>query len=143
MANELLKLIPIFRDGDSRLLVWRPTRCATSTTPSRGRPVRLPAPGRSARPDRPDGIWKRYVARSRTPTSTVGELAERSQFFSAADIGFAASKAAQAAFERSLGGEHAPATTGDFVAAIAEARPSVTAVMAREFDEDIDRFARF
>ena len=47
------------------------------------------------------------------------------------------------AFERSLGREHTPATTGEFVAAITDVRPSITAVTAREFDEDIDRFARF
>ena len=67
----------------------------------------------------------------------------RSQYFSAADIEFAARKAAQAAFERSLGAGFAPATTDEFLTAIAEVRPSITAAMAREFDEDIDRFARF
>ena len=89
------------------------------------------------------GIWERYVAGITDADVDLGELAERSQFFSAADIEFAARKAAQAAFERSLRREHTPATTGDFVAAITEVRPSITAAMAREFDEDIDRFARF
>ena len=144
MANELLKLIPTFRDGDSRLLVVA-TNSVRDLDHAFTRPGRfdylLPVgpPDRIARM----GIWERYVAGITDADVDLGELAERSQFFSAADIEFAARKAAQAAFERSLGSEHTPATTGDFVAAIAEVRPSITAAMAREFDEDIDRFARF
>jgi hypothetical protein len=36
----------------------------------------------------------------------------------------------------------APATTDDFLA-IGDVRPSITAAMAREFEEDIEHFARF
>lgn len=144
VANELLKLIPTFRDGESRLLVVA-TNSVRDLDHAFTRPGRfdylLPVgpPDRSAR----TGIWQRYVAGITDAEVDLGELAERSQFFSAADIEFAARKAAQAAFERSLGGSHAPATTADFVAAIAQVRPSITAAMAREFDEDIERFARF
>src|SRR5262245_13135001 len=144
VANELLKLIPTFRDGESRLLVVA-TNSVRDLDHAFTRPGRfdylLPVgpPDRSARM----GIWERYVAGITDAEVDLGGLADRSQFFSAADIEFAARKAAQAAFERSLGGEHAPATTGDFLVAIAEVRPSITAAMAREFDEDIDRFARF
>jgi transitional endoplasmic reticulum ATPase len=144
IANELLKLMPLFREGESRLLV-----CATNSIRELDhaftRPGRfdylLPVgpPDRTAR----EGIWRRYLTQITDAEVDVGELAERSQFFSAADIEFAARKAAQAAFERSLGAGFAPATTHDFVAAIAEVRPSITAAMAREFEEDIERFARF
>jgi SpoVK/Ycf46/Vps4 family AAA+-type ATPase len=144
IANELLKLIPLFREADSRLLV-----CATNSIRELDhaftRPGRfdylLPVgpPDRTARA----GIWRRYVSQITSADVTVDELSERSQFFSAADIEFAARKAAQAAFERSLAGGYAPAATADFLAAIAEVRPSITAAMAREFEEDIDRFARF
>ena len=65
------------------------------------------------------------------------------QFFSAADIEVAAHKGAQAAFECSLASGFAPATTEDFLRAISVVRPSITAPMAREFEEDIERFARF
>jgi transitional endoplasmic reticulum ATPase len=144
IANELLKLMPIFREGESRLLV-----CATNSIRDLDhaftRPGRfdylLPVgpPDRTAR----DGIWRRYLTQITDAEIDVGELAERSQFFSAADIEFAARKAAQAAFERSLNAGFAPATTEDFLRAISEVRPSITASMAREFEEDIERFARF
>jgi SpoVK/Ycf46/Vps4 family AAA+-type ATPase len=144
IANELLKLIPTFRDADSRLLV-----CATNSVRDLDhaftRPGRfdylLPVgpPDKQARV----GIWQRYVGTITQEEVDLDELAERSQFFSAADIEFAARKAAQAAFERSLVGRHSPATTADFVAAIGTVRPSITASMARAFEEDIERFARF
>ncbi len=144
IANELLKLIPAFRDADSRLLV-----CATNSVRELDhaftRPGRfdylLPVgpPDKQAR----IGIWQRYVATITDQDVDLERLASQSQYFSAADIEFAARKAAQAAFERSLGGRHSPATTDDFVAAIGTVRPSISAAMARAFEEDIERFARF
>src|SRR5829696_6407634 len=144
IANELLKLIPTFRDGNSRLLV-----CATNSVRDLDhaftRPGRfdylLPVgpPDKQARV----GIWHRYVATITQDEVDLDQLAERSQYFSAADIEFAARKAAQTAFERSLGGRHSPARTDDFLAAIGTVRPSITASMARAFEEDIERFARF
>ena len=144
IANELLKLIPRFRDGGSRLLV-----CATNsvrdldhafTRPGRfDYLVPVGPPDTTARA----GIWARYTASITDADVDLGELAEQSRFFSAADIEFAAQKAAQAAFERSLQGGGDRATTEDFVAAVREVRPSITNAMARDFDEDIERFARF
>src|SRR5215212_5011521 len=144
IANELLKLIPTFRDADSRLLV-----CATNSVRDLDhaftRPGRfdylLPVgpPDKQARV----GIWQRYVGTITQEHVDVEQLAERSQYFSAADIEFAARKAAQTAFERSLGGRYSPATTEDFVTAIGTVRPSISASMARAFEEDIERFARF
>ena len=109
IANELLKLIPLFREADSRLLV-----CATNSVRELDhaftRPGRfdylLPVgpPDRTARA----GIWRRYVSQITDADVAVDELSERSQFFSAADIEFSARKAAQAAFERSLAGGYAP-----------------------------------
>ena len=96
-------------------------------------------PDRKAR----EGIWRRYVAAITETAVDLEELAERSEHFSAADIEFASRKAAQAAFERSLEGAREPACTGDFVRAIANVRPSITDSMAREFEEDIERYARF
>jgi transitional endoplasmic reticulum ATPase len=143
VANELLKLIPTFREGDSRLLVVA-TNSVRELDHAFTRPGRfdylLPVgpPDRNAR----RGIWQRYADGITDTEVDLDELAERSQFFSAADIEFAARKAAQAAFERSLGGSHAPAITADFLTAITEVRPSITVAMAREFEEDIERFAR-
>jgi MoxR-like ATPase/GNAT superfamily N-acetyltransferase len=144
IANELLKLISRFRNGSSRLLV-----CATNsvrdldhafTRPGRfDYLVPVGPPDATAR----EGIWARYVSAITSEEIDLGELAARSQYFSAADIEFAAQKAAQAAFERSLDGDFQPAATGDFLRAVADMRPSISAAMAREFDEDIERFARF
>jgi hypothetical protein len=144
IANELLKLIPHFRDGGSRLLV-----CATNsvrdldhafTRPGRfDYLVPVGPPDTTARA----GIWARYVSSITDVDIDLDELAARSQYFSAADIEFAAQKAAQAAFERSVDGGFEPATTEDFLEAVSEVRPSISATMAREFDEDIERFARF
>src|SRR5215203_2707840 len=144
VANELLKLIPTFRDADSRLLV-----CATNSV--RDLDHAFTRPGRFdyllpvGPPDKQAriGIWDRYVATITQDEVDLEQLAERSQYFSAADIEFAARKAAQTAFERSLGGRHSPARTDDFLAAIGTVRPSITASMARAFEEDIERFARF
>jgi transitional endoplasmic reticulum ATPase len=144
IANELLKLTPLFREGDSRLLV-----CATNSIHELDsaftRPGRfdylLPVgpPDKKAR----EGIWGRYVASITEAEVDLGMLAERSQYFSAADIEFAARKAAQAAFERSLSTGFTPAGTEDFLTAIGEVRPSISAAMSREFEDDIEHFARF
>jgi transitional endoplasmic reticulum ATPase len=143
IANELLKLIPVFREAESRLLV-----CATNSVRDLDHAFTRPGrfdyllavgpPDRRARA----GIWQRYVSQITDAEVDVEELAERSDYYSAADIEFAARKAAQAAFERSLANGHDPAATADFLAAIAEVRPSISAAMARDFDEDIERFAR-
>jgi transitional endoplasmic reticulum ATPase len=147
IANELLKVIPNFRDGGSRLLV-----CATNsvrdldhafTRPGRfDYLVPVGPPDASAR----RGIWARYVSMISTADDDeidLDELSACSQYFSAADIEFAAQKAAQAAFERSLQGDDTQTTTDDFVRAASEVRPSISNAMARDFDEDIERFARF
>jgi SpoVK/Ycf46/Vps4 family AAA+-type ATPase len=144
IANELLKVIPHFREGDSRLLVVA-TNSVHDLDHAFTRPGRfdylLPVgpPDLEAR----RGIWRRYVSTITEEDIDVRLLAERSQYFSAADIEFAARKAAQIAFERSLAVGFEPAMIDDFLAAIADVRPSITASMAREFEEDIARYARF
>ena len=144
LANELLKLIPAFREPGTRLLV-----CATNSV--RDLDHAFTRPGRFdfllpvGPPDRRArlGIWQRYVGQITRGEIDLDELAERSQYFSAADIEFAARKAAQAAFERTvIEGDDGPATTDDFLSAIAGTRPSITAAMSRDFDEDIERFGR-
>ena len=143
IANELLKLIPLFREADSRLLV-----CATNSVRELDhaftRPGRfdylLPVgpPDRTAR----TGIGRRYVSQITDAEVAVDELSERSQFFSAADIEFprerrhrrrssARSRGVRARSDGPLPGRPSPRSA------------SISAAMAREFDEDIDRFARF
>ncbi|MFD9128558.1 ATP-binding protein [Kitasatospora sp. NPDC059571] len=145
VTNELLKLIPGFREGEERLLV-----CATNSVRSldpaflrHGRfdyliPVGTPdAAARAA-------IWSRY-AHTRADVD-LAALVEGSDLFTPADIEHAARSAAQAAFERDLGtpggGAEAGATTDDYLAAIAQCRPTVTSAMVEQFTADIASHAR-
>jgi hypothetical protein len=138
VTNELLKLIPAFRQHDDRLLV-----CATNSVRSLDsaflRPGRfdyiIPVgpPDSAARA----AIWSRYLG-PMTVSVEIDKLVEASEMFTPADIEFAARKGAQSAFEREIEfrrGE--PAHTDDYLAAIADTRPTLTTDMLAEFDEDI------
>jgi transitional endoplasmic reticulum ATPase len=138
VTNELLKLIPAFRQHDERLLI-----CATNSVRSLDsaflRPGRfdyiIPVgpPDAEARA----AIWKRYLGATAESVG-VAKLVEASEMFTPADIEFAARKGAQSAFEREIEfrrGE--PAHTDDYLAAIADTRPTLTDEMVAEFEEDI------
>ena len=143
VTNELLKLIPTFREHDDRLLV-----CATNSVRSLdtaflrpGRfdyliPIGPPDPAARA------AIWSRYLGRAADAVD-VAALVEASEMFTPADIEYAARKGAQAAFEREVM-HHAgtPTSTQDYLEAIADTRPSLTEQARLEFDQDIERYAR-
>ncbi|MBU2603096.1 MAG: GNAT family N-acetyltransferase [Actinobacteria bacterium] len=144
VTNELLKAIPLFRGQPHRLLV-----CATNSVRSLDgafvRPGRfdylLPVgpPDESARA----AIWGRYVSGITDSNVDIKALVAASSMFTPADIEFAARKGAQAAFERAvLEKSDGRAETGDFLWAISQVRPSLTRSMIREFEEDIEDFAR-
>lgn len=147
VTNELLKIIPAFRDQPGRLLI-----CATNFIRSldsaflrHGRfdyviPIGLP--DGVAR----EAIWQRYI-----PDAVVGDLDLRaivaaSAGYSPADIEFAARKASQAALEKAVFGADGAAivgpSTADYLDAIAETRATVSATATREFEQDIDVLAR-
>nr|WP_308012106.1 ATP-binding protein [Streptomyces acidipaludis] len=143
VTNELLKLIPAFRDGDNRLLI-----CATNSLRTLDaaflRPGRfdyiLPVgpPDDAAR----EAIWRRYLGPS-TESVDLDRLVEASAMFTPADIEFAARKGAQRAFEREVAERSgAPAGTGDYLAAIADTRPTLTEAALAGFHEDIERHLR-
>jgi MoxR-like ATPase/L-amino acid N-acyltransferase YncA len=145
VTNELLKAIPTFRSRDDRLLV-----CATNSVrdldPALLRPGRFdyvlpigpPDPAARAL------LWRRFTQAVTPEPVEVEQLVAETELFTTADIEFAARKAAQAAFERALAsGADSPATAADFLAAVADTRPSLTAAIARSFDEDIELFARY
>lgn len=89
-------------------------------------------------------LWQRFVSALTSEPVRVEELAAATQLFTPADIEFAARKAAQSAFERALAAtKDSPATHEDFEAAVAATRPTLTGAMIRDFDEDIERFARY
>jgi transitional endoplasmic reticulum ATPase len=146
VTNELLKLLPVFREGDQRLLV-----CATNSVRSLDaaflRPGRfdyiIPVgpPDATAR----EAMWNRFLPPAAAHVD-VTALVAASELFTPADIEFAGRKAAQAAFERFVGthrdGAEVVVTTEDYIEAIAKTRPTLTAAMVDAFNADIESFAR-
>lgn len=151
VTNELLKIIPAFRDQPGRLLV-----CATNFIRAldtaflrHGRfdyviPIGLPdVEARTA-------IWQRYIPNTVSADVDLALLVSGSDGFSPADIEFAARKASQAAFEKAAfaaTGAGSPLTvlgpsTADYLDALRETRMTVSAEVAADFLEDIELLAR-
>jgi AAA+ superfamily predicted ATPase/GNAT superfamily N-acetyltransferase len=147
VTNELLKLIPAFRERDTRLLV-------AATNSIRSMDSAFLRPGRfdyliPVGP--PDGaartaLWQRFVGATERLDVDVAALVAATAGFTPADIEHAARVAAQAAFERDVvHGESdavAGASTDDYLVAVSQIRPTVTQQMRAEFAEDIEHFAR-
>ena len=144
VVNELLKGIPLFRSRDDRLLV-----CATNSVrdldPALLRPGRFDYVLPIGPPDEPAraALWERLTGAITAEAVDLPRLVAGSELFTPADIEFAARKAAQTAFERALAdGADSPAGTDDFAAAADAVRPTLTRAMVRDFEEDIERYAR-
>ncbi|MCW4466790.1 bifunctional GNAT family N-acetyltransferase/ATP-binding protein [Glutamicibacter sp. MNS18] len=152
VTNELLKIIPAFREQPGRLLV-----CATNFIRSldsaflrHGRfdyviPIGLPDD--EAR----EAMWQRFIPSAVVADVEVGLLVERTKGFSPADIEFAARSASQRALEQAVyAGAGAPADSGvrkgpvtaDYLEAIAETRMTVSEEAHRQFLEDISSLGR-
>jgi len=144
VTNEMLKLIPPFREQDGRLLI-----CATNSVRAldgaflrHGRfdyviPVGPPDP--AAR----EAIWDRYLTTIPHSQLDMAAIVEESRLFTPADIEFAARRTAQLAFERVLferGDEEV--ATGDIVHAIGQTRRTLTQEIVAEFEQDIRDYAR-
>lgn len=143
VTNELLKLIPAFRDHDRRLLV-----CATNSVRSLDsaflRPGRFDYVIPVGPPDAPArrAIWGRYLGPARDNVD-VEQLVRSSELFTPADIEFAARKGAQVAFEQEvLHRRGVLASTEDYLGAIADTRPTLTAEMLTQFEQDDERHTR-
>ena len=94
-------------------------------------------------PDQPArrAVWQRYLGAAKAGIE-VDRLAVASELFTPADIEFAARKGSQAAFEREMrDGGGRPAVTEDYLTAIGQIRPTLTAGMLAEFDRGKDDFA--
>ncbi|MEJ1090255.1 ATP-binding protein [Microbacterium istanbulense] len=145
VTNELLKIIPAFREQPGRLLI-----CATNFIRSldaaflrHGRfdyviPIGLP--DRQAR----DAIWRRYIPEAAVDID-VPTLVEMTEGFSPADIEFAARKASQSALENAVDSradEPAGPFMDDYTAAIAGTRATVSAEVTADFLEDIETVGR-
>ncbi len=142
LTNELLKVVPAFRQHDQRLLV-----CATNDLraldPAFTRPGRfdyvLPigTPDDAARA----AIWSRYADGE---VVDIEALVARSGSMTPAEIEHAARAASQASFERAVysGDEGDGPTTDDYLRALAVAKPSVTEAVRARFEDDVRDLAR-
>ncbi len=144
VTNEMLKLIPAFRERDGRLLV-----CATNSVRAldaaflrHGRfdyVIPVGPPDAEAR----GAIWDRYLTDVPHDGLDFAAIVSRSEMLTPADIEFAARRAAQVVFERSVAGEpDAVATTEVVLECIATTRPTLTPRMIEEFEGDIEEYAR-
>jgi transitional endoplasmic reticulum ATPase len=144
VTNEMLKLIPPFREQDERLLI-----CATNSVRAldsaflrHGRfdyviPVGPPDPAARA------AIWDRYLAAIPHGELDMAAIVEGSRLFTPADIEFAARRTAQLAFERVLfehGEQHV--ATSDVLHAVDQTRRTLTQELVAEFEQDIQDYAR-
>jgi len=144
VTNEMLKLIPPFREQEERLLI-----CATNSVRAldsaflrHGRfdyVIPVGPPDAAAR----EAIWDRYLAAIPHGELDIAAIVQESRLFTPADIEFAARRTAQLAFERVLfegGGEQV--TTGDVLHAIGQTRRTLTPELVAEFEQDIQDYAR-
>jgi transitional endoplasmic reticulum ATPase len=145
VTNELLKLIPLFREGKGRLLIVATNfiRALDAAFLRHGRfdyviPIGLPDA------DARRSIWSRYIPPQSRDTVDVDLLVRRTEGFSPADIEYAARKGSQRALETAVyqaGSEDGP-TTADYDWAIGETRMTVSKDVAEDFVADIESLAR-
>lgn len=146
VTNELLKIIPAFREQEGRLLV-----CATNFVRAlddallrHGRfdyviPIGLPDD------DARGSIWSRYVPEAARDELDLAAVVTASAGFSPADIEFAARKASQRAFEAAVGGAEGRRrgpSTSEYLDAVRSTRATVSAEQAAQFHQDIEAIAR-
>jgi SpoVK/Ycf46/Vps4 family AAA+-type ATPase len=160
VTNELLKIIPAFREQPGRILV-----CATNFIRSldsaflrHGRfdyviPIGLP--DRQAR----EAMWQRFIPAAVVDDVDIELLVDRTEGFSPADIEYAARSASQRALESAVygmdsdggatGGNPASRTavrkgpsTEDYLDAIRDTRTTVSDEVHQDFLEDIDALGR-
>jgi SpoVK/Ycf46/Vps4 family AAA+-type ATPase len=149
VTNELLKLIPNFREKPGRLLV-----CATNYIRAlddaflrHGRfdyviPIGLPD-GEARR-----SIWSRYIPASALAAIDLNQLVDRTAGFSPADIEYAARKASQRALEQSVfetdvvTKENSTTATHHYLWAIDNTRRTVSDDVIEEFEQDIESIGR-
>jgi transitional endoplasmic reticulum ATPase len=144
VTNEMLKLIPPFREREERLLI-----CATNSIRDldsaflrHGRfdyLIPVGPPDDEAR----RAIWEGYLAAMQHTDFDMGAIVGQSRLFTPADIEFAARRTAQLVFERVMfdhGDEQA--CTADVLHGIAQTRRTLTPEIAAEFEQDIRDYAR-
>lgn len=145
IANEFLKQIPRLRDVPHHLLVcatnWVGRLDSAFLRPGRFDYV-LPVgpPDAEAR----KAVWERYAQEITDVDPDLALLVDASEFFTPADIEFAARKAAQRAFEREvLEGTTQRASTEDFLWAIERTRPTLSKEIVETFEGETKHFSRY
>jgi GNAT superfamily N-acetyltransferase len=144
VTNEMLKLIPRFRERDERLLI-----CATNSVREldsaflrHGRfdyLIPVGPPDDEAR----HAIWAGYLAAMPCAEIDMPTVVSESSLFTPADVEFAARRTAQLVFERVMfesGSQEVE--TEDIMRAIAETRRTLTSEMVAQFEQDIEDYAR-
>jgi transitional endoplasmic reticulum ATPase len=144
VTNEMLKLIPPFRERDERLLI-----CTTNSVRDldtaflrHGRfdyLIPVGPPDEEAR----QAIWERYLAGMPHAEVDMAAVIDQSRLFTPADIEFAARRTAQLVFERVMferGDELT--TTADILHGIGQTRRTLTEEMVGQFEQDIEDYAR-
>ena len=142
LTNELLKVVPAFRQHDQRLLV-----CATNDLraldPAFTRPGRFDYVIPIGTPDdvARAAIWSRYAD---SDVVDVDALVGGSGSMTPAEIEHAARAASQSSFERAVyaGSDGEGPTTADYLSALAVAKPSVTDEVRARFEDDVRDLAR-
>jgi transitional endoplasmic reticulum ATPase len=144
VTNEMLKLIPPFREQEERLLI-----CATNSVHDldtaflrHGRfdyLIPVGPPDDQAR----HAIWDRYLAAMPHADLDMAAVVEHSRLFTPADIEFAARRTAQLVFERVML-EHGEelTTTVDVLRGIEQTRRTLSEEMVTRFEQDIQDYAR-
>ncbi|WP_297082172.1 ATP-binding protein [uncultured Demequina sp.] len=147
VTNELLKIIPAFRERPDRLLVCATNfiRALDSAFLRHGRfdyviPIGLPDDeARTA-------IWDRFLPAASRGRVDLDALVAASAGFTPADIEFAARRASQGALEAAVAhgavDRSAGPVTEDYLRGIADTRATVPPEMVTEFEEDIAALAR-
>lgn len=144
LTNELLKVIPQFRQRDTRLLIAT-TNAIRALDPAFIRPGRfdyiIPVglPDAEAR----EALWRGHAT---NPDVDIAALVDRSAGLTPADINHAAGSAAQESFERDIDypteGARRGATTEDYLAAVAQTRPTVAQDDMQQFADDVGSYER-
>ncbi len=145
VTNELLKLIPLFREGKGRVLIVATNfiRALDAAFLRHGRfdyviPIGLPDA------DARRSIWTRYIPPQSLESVDLDRLVDRTDGFSPADIEYAARKGSQRALETAVyqdGNQDGP-STDDYDWAIGETRMTVSKEVAEDFVADIESLAR-
>lgn len=143
VTNELLKLIPAFREDYGRLLI-----CATNSVRSLDsaflRPGRFDYVIPVGPPDEParEAIWRRYLGPA-AENIDLDHLVRSTAHFTPADIEYAARAGAQSAFERAMrDGLNEPANLEDYLTAVANTRLTLTPDILRAFEHDQANYTR-